>query len=103
MRSDYRFPKATVTLMLVILAGVIMAIDKARAIQASVPYSRPVIGPIQPEHLVALPSLLLILIIAGIAGAFGWTVLFVLHRSGVQRFLTLDPLRNQGPGTKPLA
>ncbi len=35
MRSEFRFPKATVTLMAIILAGILMAIDKARAIQAA--------------------------------------------------------------------
>jgi hypothetical protein len=103
MRSDFRFPKTTVTLMLIILAGVIMAIDKARAIQASVPYSHPVVGPIQPVHLVALSSLLLILVGAGVLGAIGWAILFALHQSGVQRFSTLNPFRSQGSDTKPVA
>jgi hypothetical protein len=103
MRSEFRFPKATVTLMVIILAGVIVAIDKARAIQASVPYTHPLIGPIQPVHLAALPSLLLTLIFAYVAGTIGWAILFALRRSGVQRFSTLDPLRHPGPGTEPSA
>ena len=91
MRSEFRFPRATVTLMVILLAGVIMAIDKARAIQASVPYSHPQIGPIHPVHLAALSSLLLILVAAGIAGSIGWAVLFALKLSGVQRFSSIGP------------
>src|SRR6266576_6555723 len=36
MRSEFRFPKATVTLMTIILAAVVMAIEKATAIQDSI-------------------------------------------------------------------
>lgn len=59
MRSEFRFPKATVALMLLILAGVLIAIDKARSIQSSLPYSNPHVGPIHDVYFTALPSLLL--------------------------------------------
>ena len=48
MRSEFRFPKATVGLMVVILAAVMFTIEKARAISASIPHANPAIGPIHP-------------------------------------------------------
>jgi len=100
MRSEFRFPKATVTLMAIILVGVIMAIDKARAIQASIPYANPRVGPIQPVHLTVLPSLLLIFVAACVAGGIGWAILFALQQSGVHRFSKIDPSKGQRPETK---
>jgi hypothetical protein len=50
MRSEYKFPKATVGLMTVILAVVMVAIEKAKAISESVPASSTSVGPIQPMH-----------------------------------------------------
>src|SRR5262252_6140014 len=49
MRSEFRFPKATVGLMVVILAAVMLAIEKARAISMSIPHANPPVGPIRPE------------------------------------------------------
>ena len=39
MRSEFRFPKATVGLMIVILAAVMFTIEKARAISVSIPHA----------------------------------------------------------------
>ena len=100
MHSEFRFPKTTAPLMAVILAGIILAIDKAKEVQASVPYANPGIGPVQPVHMVALPSLLLIVVIAGVAGAIGWMILFALQRSGIQRFSKIDPSGGHRSGTK---
>jgi hypothetical protein len=94
MRSQFRFPKATVPLMMVILVGVVMAIDKARAIQASIPYANPRVGPIQPTQLTVLPSLVLLLAAACVAGGVGWLILFALRRSGLHRFSAVDPSRD---------
>jgi hypothetical protein len=91
MRSEFRFPKATVTLMVIILAAVVMAIEKATAISASVPRTSPHVGPIQPEHFTLFPTLLLIVSFACVAGALGWAILFALHRSGVHRLADFDP------------
>jgi hypothetical protein len=93
MRSEFRFPRATVTLMTIILAAVVMAIEKATAIQNSVPPSSPHVGPIQPAHFTFLPTLLLILSLACLSGLLGWAVLFVLHRSGAHRLADFDPSR----------
>ena len=93
MRSEFRFPKATVTLMTIILAAVVMAIEKATAIQNSVPPSSQHVGPIQPAHFTFLPTLLLILSFGCISGLLGWAILFALHRSGAQRLADFDPSR----------
>jgi len=98
MRSEFRFPKITVTLMTIILAGVVLAIEKATAIQASVPDSYQHVGPIQPAHFTFLPTILVIMGGACLAGAIGWAILFALHRSGVQRLADFDPASNQSPG-----
>jgi hypothetical protein len=100
MRSEFRFPKATVTLMAIILAGILMAIDKARAIQFVGPYSIPHAGPIQSAQLTVLPALLIILAGACIAGVIGWAILFAFHRSGMQRLSDVDPSNSQRTGTK---
>jgi len=98
MRSEFRFPKVTVTLMTIILAGVVLAIEKATAIRASVPYSDQHVGPIQPAHFTFLPTVLVILGGACLAGAIGWAILFALHRSGVHRLAEFDPASREGPG-----
>jgi hypothetical protein len=85
MRSDFRFPKATAFLMTVILAGVVLAIEKAEAMRASVPDVYPPVGPIQPAHLTVLATMALMLLVVYITGAVGWIVLFALRRSGVHR------------------
>jgi len=80
MRSEFRFPKATVTLMTVILLAIFLAIDKAKAIQASIPYANPQVGPIHPtQQLMLLPTLLFVLAGACVTAALGWGILFALH------------------------
>lgn len=85
MRDGFRFPKTTAILMTVILAGVIMAIRKGEAIEASLPH---VSAPIAPIH--SAPSYLLPGVVAGFlffyaTGLVGWAILFALRRSGVHR------------------
>ena len=65
--------------------AVVMAIEKAKAISASLPHMGPQVGPISVQFTI-VPTLLLALAIAGTAAALGWVVLFGLRRSGVQRF-----------------
>jgi hypothetical protein len=98
MRSEFRFPKITVTLMTIILAGVVLAIEKATAIEASVPDFYQHVGPIQPAHFTFLPTMLVILGGACLAGAIGWAILFALHRSGLHRLAEFDPASHQGSG-----
>jgi hypothetical protein len=85
MRSEFRFPKATLTLMTIILAAVVFAIEKAKAISASIPDSSQSVGPIQPAQFTMVPSLLVTMFSALVIGVIGWAILFALRRSGVHR------------------
>jgi hypothetical protein len=85
MRSEFRFPKSAPLLMALILAGTVLAIEKATAIRASVPDVNPHVGPIQPAHFTFFPALLVIFTGAYLAGVIGWAILFALHRSGFHR------------------
>lgn len=91
MRSEFRFPKAAVLLMTIILVAILVAIDQARAIQASVPYANPHVGPIKSSGITVLPTLLVVLLGACVAGAMGWAVAFALHRSGTHRLSDVNP------------
>jgi len=86
MRSEFRFPKATPVLMTIILAGVILTIEKATAIEESLPHAYPQqLPPIQPEHFTFFPAMAVIFLSAYAAAVIGWAVLFALRRSGVHR------------------
>jgi hypothetical protein len=90
MRSEFRFPKATAVLMTIILAGVVLAIERAEAISASLPRNNPPVGPIQPAHFTFLPTVALMLAAVYAAGALGWAILFALRRSGVHRLSAME-------------
>ncbi|HXY25769.1 MAG TPA: hypothetical protein VEI73_14030 [Candidatus Acidoferrum sp.] len=85
MRSEFRFPKATVALMTIILAAVVWTIEKAEAISASLPHTGQQVGPIS-EQFTIVPTLVEVLLITLAGGALAWVVLFALRRSGLQRF-----------------
>ena len=86
MHSEFRFPKATPILMIIILAGVILTIEKATAIEESLPHAYPQqLPPIQPEHFTFFPAMAVIFLSAYAAAVIGWAVLFALRRSGVHR------------------
>ena len=91
MRSEFRFPKATVALMTIILLAVIMTIEKAKAISESVPHANPPVGPIQPAYITIVPTFLIVFAGVCVCGALLWAVLFAFHLSGVQRLSDLDP------------
>ncbi len=101
MRSEFRFPKATAVLMTVILVAVLMAIEKAKAISASLPPSSTPVGIIQPEHMSTVSNFLVILGMAVVAGAMGWLVAFALRRSGIQRLSDVRP-HGRGPNEREL-
>jgi hypothetical protein len=100
MRSEFRFPKATATLMSLILAAIVMAIEKAKAISALHPHVGPPVG-IETANFTVLPTLLIIFAIAGFLGCIGWAILFALHRSGMHRLSEFDPAGGQGPSPRP--
>lgn len=85
MRSEFRFPKSTTTLMVIILAGVVLAIEKGKAIQASLPGVNPPIGPIHGVQTAFFPTIALMFLFFYAAGVIGWAILFALRRSGVHR------------------
>jgi hypothetical protein len=91
MHSEFRFPKTAVMLMTVILVAILVAIDKAKSIQASVPYANPHIGPIQSVEFTLVPTLLIVLAGACITGVVSWAILFALRRSGVHRMSAFNP------------
>ena len=91
MRSEFRFPRATVGLMLVILAAVMFTIEKAKAISASIPHANPPVGHIHPSQITILPTLLVTMISAIGAGVIGWAILFALRRSGLQQLSEMKP------------
>ena len=78
MQSQFRFPRSTVFLMLVILAGVVLAIEKARTI---------VSGPHQVTSAWTLPPWFIFLFpaLACAAVAAVWGLLFALRRTGMHR------------------
>ena len=77
MHRQFRFPRSTVFLMCVILAGVAFAIDKAQHIQASLTGS-------QLRTETAAP-LILTFFIVYVAVAVGWGILFALRKTGMHR------------------
>lgn len=95
MRSGFRFPKATAVLMTIILAGVVVAIERGEAIQRSLPDASPKLGPIQPAHFQFLPWILGMLAFFYAVGSIGWIILFALHRSGVHRLAEVSGEQKQ--------
>lgn len=90
MRSEFRFPKSTVTLMLAILAAVFYAIEKAKSLQHSLPSSSPALGPIAPAHVAVLPAFFMALAVVLSCAALGWIIVFAFRRSGLHRLSNLD-------------
>ena len=97
MKSEFRFPKATVGLMIVILAAVMLTIEKAKAISASFPHTNPPVGQIHTVQATIVQTLLATLIWAITAGAIGWGILYALRRTGVQQLSEMNPAASQRP------
>ncbi|MGA2099768.1 MAG: hypothetical protein ABSG34_01635 [Candidatus Sulfotelmatobacter sp.] len=89
MRNEFRFPKSTAVLMMIILAGIVLALEKARTIQTSFSDGNPVV-PMEAAHLTFFPTLALLLVIFYAAGLVGWAILFALRRSGVHRLAKMS-------------
>jgi hypothetical protein len=85
MRSQFRFPKMTPVLMMIILAGVVSAIQRGEAISYYFPNVSKTTAPLGPLHSNLLPGVVLGLAIFYIAGMLGWVILFAMRRSGVHR------------------
>jgi len=85
MRSNFRYPRTTIVLMIVILGVVIGCIEKARSIVASIPHQNPPLPPIHPVPFASPQALVLTVIATYILGAAVWALVFALRRSGVHR------------------
>lgn len=85
MRTQFRFPKTTPILMTIILAGVVLAIRKGQAIEASLPDVNPPIGPIHPAQHGLLSDIGIWQLSFYVVGLIGWAILFALRRSGSHR------------------
>jgi hypothetical protein len=87
MRSEFRFPRSTAALMAVILAVVLLTIEKAKGIQLA--YSAP--GSEVTIMWSVLPSAVAqMFLLVSTAALIGWLVMFALGRSGVHRLSNLE-------------
>jgi hypothetical protein len=89
MRSEFRFPKSATILMFLILAGVVIAIEKAASIAASIPYTNPQLPPIHAAPPTFAPATALTFAVVYAVAIVAWIVLFALRRSGVHRLENL--------------
>jgi len=86
MRPEFRFPRSTISLMLVILVGVVLTIQKAKTIQVKYGADSSIV-PVWST----LPQSLMVMFIAVCAVALaGWAILFALRRSGVHRLANVQ-------------
>jgi hypothetical protein len=88
MQPQFRFPRSTVVLMGVILAGVVLAIEKARIV-VQMKGGLPRGGAAVWDPM--LWSLLSALAAVCVAVAAVWGVLFALRRSGMHRLDSIQP------------
>jgi hypothetical protein len=82
MRPGFRFPRSTVVLMCVILAGVGLAIDKAKTVvemKSVLPHSTLAVW----DAMFSSILFALLLVVAAVGTV--WGILFALHRTGMQR------------------
>lgn len=85
MRNGFRFPKSTIVFMALILACVVVAIQRGEDIAASLQNVNPQIATSQPVHSTLLPPVVFFLIVFYGLGLVGWAILFALRRSGWHR------------------
>jgi heme A synthase len=85
VRSNFRYPVATIVLMAVIFAGTVVAIEKASSVAASLPRVNPQLPPITPLPYSLPQTLAVMFAITYVVAVVIWAVLHVLRRSGVHR------------------
>ena len=84
MRPEFRFPRSTVFLMLLIFGGVIVAMEKANTIQLKYAAGVSSIWP-------SFPWFLGFILVFTYSGALAvWGILFALGRTGVHRLANID-------------
>jgi hypothetical protein len=89
MRPEFRFPRSTVFLMSIIFAGVILAMEKADAIQVKYAAGADSIWPSLPWFL----GLTLLFTCATVMVI--WGILFALGRTGLHRLAKIQPNTNR--------
>ncbi|MGA8772845.1 MAG: hypothetical protein WB536_00560 [Terriglobales bacterium] len=90
MRLEFRFPRSTVFLMVLIFAGVVLTISKASGIESKYGSS----SAVWPSLVLTLATVAsLALASAGLI----WGILFALQRTGVHRLADLETHSNE-PG-----
>jgi hypothetical protein len=75
-----------------------LAIEKARAISASVPHLNPLVGPINSVQAAVAQTMLGVLAWAIVSGAIGWGILYALRRTGIQQLSQMNPAAGPRPG-----
>jgi len=85
MRPEFRFPRSTVFLMSVILAGVLLTIEKAKGIQLK--YGSAADVAMWPGMTWAFAILMLMV---SVTVVIVWGVLFTLRRTGMHRLANLQ-------------
>ena len=85
MRPEFRFPRSTVFLMWVILAGVVLAIHKAKAVVAMNEGLRMGTVAIWDPLFWLTPLAIVLAIVAAV-----WGVLFATKRTGMQRLSQIE-------------
>lgn len=78
MRTGMRFPVAAVVFMLLSFLGVLYAIFKAQSVSIALTEGGPM-----PVYLPG--GIVVLMVIAYVAGLAGWAVLYALKRSGAER------------------
>ena len=86
MRSEYRFPRSAIFLMVVLLVAVVVAIESARSIAAG--ETNAISGWVILRLFVFGAALMCIT--GGITGAIVYTILSVLRRTGVDRLANIQ-------------
>jgi hypothetical protein len=89
MEAKFRFPRATVVLMLLSLVGVVLSLEQARIIQTHYGSG----ASVTPEWPALLWIFGRILLITSATAAIVWGIFFALRRTGVHRLAELKPWR----------
>lgn len=85
MHPEFRFPRSTVILMLVVFTGVMLTVQKAHTVEVKYGSSLSSMWPSLPWFL----AFVLLVTFAGAAAILG--ILFALGQTGSQRLANLDP------------
>jgi hypothetical protein len=82
MRPQFRFPRSTITLMLIILAGVILTIEKCA--EVTMKYSGQGVT-MWSTAMIFWSFVVFAFLLVGMAAVGGWAILYALKRSGLHR------------------